>query len=56
MLTLESGLIGKNGKLECKYYELERKCIEIVENYCIESEENNQIFEQFSKNYKLFRP
>lgn len=56
MLTIESGLIGKNGIIECKYYELEEKCIEIVELYCMESTINRQKFEQFAENYNLFRP
>ena len=57
MLTLNSGLIDKSGKiLECKYYELEKICIDIVNNYCKESKENREQFENFAKNYKTFRP
>lgn len=56
MLTLDSGLINEHGKIECKYYELEEKCLQIVETYCMESKENQERFEEFSKNYNLFRP
>lgn len=56
MLTLDSGLISENGKIECKYYELEEKCLQIVETYCMESRENQERFEEFAKNYNLFRP
>ena len=47
MLTLNSGLINKEGKiLECKYYELENICIDIVNNYCEQSDENREQFEK----------
>lgn len=57
MLTLDSGLINKNGELlECKYYELEEHCINIVNDYCEKSEDNREQFDKFSKSYQMFRP
>ena len=56
MLTLNSGLIKNKHQIQCQYYELEDKCIQIVENYCMESKENKEKFERFAINYQLFRP
>lgn len=56
MLTLDSALIKNDVIIKCKYYELEKNCIEIVNNYCNESEANRIQFEEFAEKYKTFRP
>lgn len=56
MLTLNSGLINEENKIECKYYEIEQNCKKLTEAFCLESEENQKIFQEFAKNYHTFRP
>lgn len=56
MLTLDSGLQNEKIRIDCKYYELEEKCMEITKAYCLENEQNETIFYEFSKNYHAFRP
>lgn len=56
MNQLESGLVKGEIKITCFYYELEQKCIDIVNIYCLSSEENQKEFDDFSKNYYTFRP
>ncbi len=56
MLTLDSGILKDNIKMECKYYEIEEKCQEIVKSFCLEKEENQKIFQDFASNYHTFRP
>lgn len=57
MNDLTSGLIDKNGNhITCSYYEIEALCKKIIEQYCLISRENNQIFVDFSKDYTYFSP
>ncbi len=56
-MTLDCILISSdNQRIYCKYYEIESKCIEIIEKYCNQSEENWMEFNQFSKDYNTFKP
>ena len=57
MNNLNSGLIDKEGNsITCPYYEIEKKNKKIIEQYCLVSEENNQKFLNFSKEYTYFSP
>lgn len=54
---MQSGLIDKEGNtIICPYYEIEALCKRIIEQYCVRSVENNQIFVDFSKEYTYFSP
>ncbi len=54
---MKSGLINRDGKvIECLYYEIENLCREITEQYCLESENNQKEFLNFSKDYTYFTP
>ena len=56
MLTLDSAIIKDDFIITCKYYEIEEKCREITMDYCNKSIENQEKFQNFSKNYHTFRP
>ena len=54
---METGLMNKTGKIiECPYYEIENLCKKIIEEYCSRSEENNQKYVEFAKDYTIFSP
>ena len=47
---MKSGLINRDGKvIECLYYEIENLCIEITEQYCLESVNKQKEYLIFSK-------
>lgn len=56
MLTIQSGIIKENQKIDCKYYELDEKCKEITEEYCRTNKTCLEEFQEFSKDYLHFRP
>lgn len=54
---MQSGLINKDGKIiSCFYYEIEDLCKKIIEKYCKENEEKQNIFLEFAKKYTFFNP
>lgn len=55
-MTLDAVIFNDYEEIKCKYYEIEDKCIEIINKYCSLSSENNQKFLEFAKNYKTFKP
>lgn len=54
---MNAGLIDSKGKIiECPYYEIENLCKKIIEEYCSLSEENQNNFNDFAKDYTYFSP
>lgn len=54
---MESGLIDKFGNvINCEYYEIEKYCIKIINDFCKESNENKKKFFEFAKDYTYFSP
>lgn len=56
MEKLESGLIKNDKIIPCFYYEIEQVCVNIINDYCQLSDENQNEFESFSKDYHTFKP
>lgn len=56
MKQLESGLLKDDILIPCFYYEVEKKCVEIVNEYCKSSEYNQKTFHHFAKCYCSFSP
>lgn len=56
MEQLKSALIKDDKIIPCFYYEIEQKCMDLINEYCKTSDENKNEFEIFSENYHTFKP
>lgn len=54
---MQSGLITIEGKIiNCPYYEIEKLCKKIINEFCCESIENQKKFSDFARDYTYFEP